>query len=500
MKINRIKNSKRNMVFGVIYRLVLTILPFINRTVLIYVLGVEYLGLNSLFASVLNILNLAELGFGSAVVYSMYKPIANNDTNMVCALLNFYKKVYRTIGIIVLIAGGISTIFIEKLVAGDVPADINLKIIFLIQLLNVVVSYFFMAYKSSILSAFQREDLVSKVATAVMLCQYLFQFALVFVFKNYYIYLCVLPICTILCNIIKAGIVKKHYPQYVAKGVLDTETVNVVKTKVKALFLHKVGGVVANSLDNIVISSFLGLVAVAVYNNYWYVFSSVCYFIAIFHSSVQAGLGNSIATESADSNYDRFIKLNFVNAWIVGWCSCCMLCLYQPFMELWVGKDLMYPFYIVIAFVVYFYINMARRTVVTFKEAAGLWEEDRFKPIISALVNIVLNLVLIRFIGILGVILSTVVSFVFVEIPWETYVLFKKYFKTSVREYLFEQIRYGISFAVICSVLYYICDLFVSSVINEFFIRGLFCLVLPNVFFGIVNRKKISMVLSYLRR
>lgn len=500
MKINRIKNSKRNMVFGVIYRLVLTILPFINRTVLIYVLGVEYLGLNSLFAAVLNILNLAELGFGSAIVYSMYKPIADNDTNAVCALLNFYKKVYRTIGISVLIAGGIATIFIEKLVAGDVPVDINIKIIFLIQLLNVVVSYFFMAYKASILSAFQREDLVSKVATAVMLCQYLVQFALVFIFKNYYIYLCVLPICTVLCNIIKAGIVKKHYPQYVSKGELDAETVNVVKTKVKALFLHKIGGVVANSLDNIVISSFLGLVAVAVYNNYWYVYSSVCYFIAIFHSSVQAGLGNSIATEGVESNYDRFKKLNFVNAWIVGWCSCCMLCLYQPFMELWVGKDLMYPVYIVIAFVVYFYINMVRRTVVTFKEAAGLWEEDRYKPIISAVVNIVLNIILIRFIGILGVILSTVVSFVFVEIPWETYVLFKKYFKTSVREYLFEQIRYCIAFATICAVLYYICDLFVLPVIYEFFIRGLLCLILPNVFFGIVNHKKIPMVLSYLRR
>ena len=126
MKYDRLKNSKRNMFFGIVYRICLTILPFINRTVLINVLGAEYLGLNSLFSSILNILNLAELGFGSAVVYSMYKPIADNDHSLICALLNFYKKIYRMIGIAIFIVGCIALVFIDKIIAGSVPFENNI--------------------------------------------------------------------------------------------------------------------------------------------------------------------------------------------------------------------------------------------------------------------------------------------------------------------------------------------------------------------------------------
>ena len=500
MRINRIKNSKRNLLFGVIYRIILTVLPFVNRTVLIRVLGVEYLGLNSLFASVLNILNLADLGFGAAIVFLMYKPIAENDTEQVCALLYFYKRVYQAIGIGILFAGIIISFFIDKLVTGDSPVNINLRVIFIIQLLNVVSSYFFMAYKSAVLSALQREDLISKVSAVVMVFQYVFQFTLVFWLRNYYIYLGVMPICTIICNVLKAGIVKVNCPQYIAKGKLQDKTIAVIKTKVNALLLHKIGGVVTNSLDNIVISSFMGLVAIALYNNYWYVYSSVCNLIAIFHLSVQAGLGNSIAMENQESNYKRFRKFNFVNAWIVGWYACCMLCLYQPFMELWVGKELMYPIYIVIAFVMYFYINMARRTVITFKEAAGLWEEDRFKPIISSVVNVVLNIILVQKIGILGVIISTIISFVFVEIPWETNVLFRKYFKISTFEYYKEQLVYGSLFCIIDALTYGVCTFVTGSLWLELIVRAIICIILPNIIWCCVYHRRIPMILFYLQR
>lgn len=500
MRIDRIKNSKRNMLFGVISRACYTILPFINRTVLIYVLGVEYLGLNSLFSSVLNILNLAELGFGSAIVYSMYKPIADNDDSKICALLSFYKKVYRIIGFGILVAGLLSLIFIDKLVKGDVPVDINIRLIFLIQLSNVVVSYFLWAYKTSLLSAFQREDLVSKISILTVCLQYGVQFAVLFLFRNYYIYLIILPLGTTLNNILKAIVTNKYYSQYKCQGSLDSETKSVIGEKVKALLLHKVGGVVANSLDNIVISAFMGLVAIAMYNNYWYIYSSVCYFIAIFHNSVLAGIGNSMAIESKENNLRKFNDLNFVNVWIVGWCSCCLMCLYQPFMELWVGKKLMYSLDVVILFVIYFYINMARRTVITFKEASGLWTEDRYKPIVSAVFNITLNIVLIQMIGIPGVVISTILSFIIIEIPWESSVLFKNYFEKGLSSYYLSQLLYGAFFAVIIIGTYMICSIFDSGLVFTLIIRGCICIVIPNVIVVLVFKEKVKKAIKYIKK
>lgn len=500
MKIDRITNSKRNMLFGIISRICYTVLPFINRTIIIYVLGVEYLGLNSLFSSVLNILNLAELGFGSAIVYSMYKPIAENDDNKICALLSYYKKIYRIIGLGILIAGIIALAFIDKLVKGDVPIDVNIRIIFLIQLLNVVISYFLWAYKTSLLSAFQREDLISKISIITICLQYVVQFVSLFVFRNYYIYLVILPIFTILNNILKAIVTNKYYSKYKCRGTLDYETKSIITEKVRALLLHKIGGVVANSLDNIVISAFMGLVAIAIYNNYWYIYSSVCYFIAIFHNSVLAGIGNSIAMESRENNYRKFNDLNFVNVWIVGWCSCCLMCLYQPFMELWVGKDLMYSLDVVILFVIYFYINMARRTVVTFKEASGLWTEDKYKPIVSAVFNIILNIILIQIIGIPGVVISTILSFLVIEIPWETSVLFKKYFKISVSSFIIAQLLYGLFFVVIIMVTYLICTSINIGLVGTLVFRGIVCLIIPNVAVLLVFKNKVKKSISYMKR
>lgn len=500
MRIDRIKNSKRNMLFGVLSRICFTVLPFINRTVLIYILGVEYLGLNSLFSSVLNILNLAELGFGSAIVYSMYKPIVDNDDDKICALLSYYKKVYRIIGTGIFIIGLITLLVIDKLIKEDVPSDINIQIIFLIQLSNVVISYFLMAYKTSLLSAFQREDLVSKISIITICMQYGIQFGVLFLFKNYYLYLIILPLCTTLNNVLKAVVTNKYYSKYKCRGSLDNESRKVIGEKVKALLLHKVGGVVANSLDNIVISMFMGLVAIAVYNNYWYIYSSVCYFIAIFHNSVLAGIGNSMAMESKENNLRKFNDLNFVNIWIVGWCSCCLMCLYQPFMELWVGKNLMYSIDVVILFVIYFYINMARRTVVTFKEASGLWTEDKYKPIVSAIVNIVLNIILIQIIGISGVIISTILSFLLVEIPWETSVLFKKYFNIGVSGYYKSHLFYAVFFSVIIFCTYMICSVINVGLISTLIIRILVCIILPNIIVLFVFKDKIQKSVNYIKR
>ena len=232
MKLNKTKNTIRNLICGIINKLAITIIPFIIRTVIIKKLGSEYLGLSSLFTSILQILNLTELGFSSAIVYSMYKPIANNDKTTVCALLKLYKKIYSFIGIIILILGLMLLPFLNRLINGDVPNDINIYILYLIYLINTVLSYFLFAYKTSLLNAFQRNDIISNVNTVLHIIQSIAQLILLLVYKNYYLYVIIQPIITIFNNLICAIVVRKKYPEYKPEGKVNKEIKKDLRKKV----------------------------------------------------------------------------------------------------------------------------------------------------------------------------------------------------------------------------------------------------------------------------
>ena len=185
MELERTANAKRNMVFGFLNRFVSLAMPFINRTVFIYILGAEYLGLNSLFASILQMLSLAELGVGGVIVYHMYEPIARNDRGAICALLRLYRKIYRVIGSVILLVGLLLIPFLPQLIHGDVPDGVNLYLVYGLYLLNTVISYWFFIYKASIPNAFQRADLVSNIATLVQVAQAAAQIAAVYFLRSY---------------------------------------------------------------------------------------------------------------------------------------------------------------------------------------------------------------------------------------------------------------------------------------------------------------------------
>ena len=479
-----------------------TLFPFLNRTIILYIMGTQYLGLTSLFSSILSILSLADLGFGTAVVFSLYKPIAEDDYTTICEIMQFYKMIYRRIGTIILILGVIVSFFVEAIVSGESPTEINMQLLFLIQLMNVVISYWLFAYKTSLLSAYQREDIISKISMVIIIIQYLLQFIVLYTTKNYYLYIMITPLLTLVGNVIKSVIVDKMYPflnQQVERG-LSEEIKEELVLKVRALFTHKIGGIIANSLDNIVISSFLGLTVIAVYNNYWYVYSSLVGFLTIFYTSIQAGLGNSVVIETREENFIKFRKLIYLNNWMVGWCTTCLLCLYQPFIEIWTGKDNMLPMSSVILFCLYFYINMSRRIVVTFKDAAGIWEADQFKPIVSGLANLVMNIVLVNRIGLNGVILSTIFAFLFVEIPWEMNIIFTRFFKENILEYIWIQLKHFVFWILMSIGVYYLCMQISLKGILELFVKGITCMVIPNIIVLILWKDKISFIKKYVKK
>lgn len=482
-KIERTKNASRNIFFGVILKIYQILVPFLMRTAMIYLMGVQYLGLNSLFTSVLQVLNLAELGVGSAMVYSMYKPIAEDDNITICALMKLYRTYYRVIGLVIAVVGCALTPFIPYLIKSDVPAGINIYILYLLNLGATVLSYWLFAYKNSILQAHQRTDVVSKVTLVTSTIQYGLQLFVLWAFHNYYLYVIVMLATQALTNIVTAVCANKLYPQFKPKGDIPKEEVKQINQRIKDLFTAKLGTTIVNSADTIVISAFLGLTVLAIYQNYYYIMTSVVGFLMIIMSSCTAGIGNSLVTESMEKNYSDFRKLNLFITWIAGICVCCFLNIYQPFMILWAGEEYLLSFGCVILMCLYFYLYVTNHLMATYKDAAGMWHEDRFRPLCASMFNLALNLFLVRYIGIFAIILSTVLSYILVNMPWLIHNLFKVVFKRNKNDF----VRYYLKniVVIICAAIItcMMCIWLPEKGIFTIILRLIISVSVPNIVF-----------------
>lgn len=489
MQESRTENAKRNIFWGVIEKIVLMLLPFVVRTVMIKTIGAEFLGLNSLFSSILSVLSITELGFSSAIAFSMYKPIAENDNHLLCALLNTYKKIYQVVGVIILSAGLLLLPFLSHLISGNPPESINIYILYLIYLANTVIGYFLYSYKGVLFNAHQRSDVTSKRTTVINAGSIIFQLIVLLVFKNYYAYVVVIPLTTVVTNFSNAYLAKKMYPQILCRGNISKEMKGEIKKRVIGLLSYKIYGVIFSSVDTIVISSFLGLLPLAIYSNYYYIQTAITSFLTIITSSITAGIGNKMICCSKEENYSDFKKIVYVNGWIVSWCAVCFFCLYQHFITIWVGEEMLLPFETMILMVLYFFIPRVTTITFTYREAAGLWWEDRYRPLISAVVNLTLNLILVRHIGLNGVVISTLVCSILINIPWGSYILFKKYFKRTVKEYYFRIFFYTLVTAGVATVTYLLLSLLPGQGIGAFAVKCIACSVFPNIlFYGVYKR------------
>lgn len=492
MKLERTKNAGRNMVFGVALKLYQIVLPFIMRTALIHFMGVQYLGLSSLFTSVLQVLNLAELGVGSAMVYSMYKPIVDDDKDTICALMHLYRIYYRVIGLIIAVVGLALIPVIPNLVNGSIPDELNIYILYLLNLGTTVLSYWLFAYKNSLLNAFQRVDIISNVTMITSTLLYVLQFVVLYFIKDYYAYLIVALFVQIVKNISTAIVVGKMYPEYTPKGKLPSDKIKEINGRIKDLFTAKICTVIANNSDTIVVSAFLGLNMLAIYQNYYFIITSIIGFITVIYDACFAGIGNSLVTETQEKNYNDFQKMTFIILWIIGFCVTSLLCIYQPFMKVWVGEELMLSMSAVICFCVYFYITEINHLLSIYKDAAGLWHSDRFRPLATAVINLILNVLLIQRIGIFGVLLSTIASYLLVGMPWLFYNIFTsmfdfKYFKP----YLLQIMKYTGSIILVSAITYGVCSLVNIGDWPNLILRLVICTFIPNaLFMAIYHRSK----------
>lgn len=484
MQNSRTDNAKRNIVSGVINKFIMLFMPFASRTVLIWVLGAEYLGLGSLFSSILQVLSMAELGFSSAVVFSLYEPIAQKDRDTIRALLNYYRKMYRIVGMVILIGGTIVLPFLPRLIHDDVPPGINLYVLYTIYLLNTVVSYFAYAYKSSLIIADQRQDIINYINLIICVIQCILQIVVLLVFKNYYLFAAVLIIFSILNNIIVAAVTSKRYPEFYCEGELSVEARERITKQIKGLAIGKFAKTARNSFDSIVLSIFCGLIEVAIYSNYYYVFTAVIGFITIILTSISAGVGNSIAVESIEKNYSDFKRFHFYISWIGSWSTICLFCLYQPFMEIWVGKKLMASNSVMLLFCVYFYITQIGQMRAVYAGAAGLWWEFRWLEIGEMVANLLLNFLLGYYWGMRGILLATIITVLLFSVIGITNLTYRYYFMRKSTEYHRINTVYATVTIIVGLLTSFLCRMVHSE--NKYlhiFICGIICVVLPNMIF-----------------
>lgn len=487
---SRVNNATRNIIFGFLLNIYQIFVPFIIRTLMIYLLGMEYLGLNGLFSSVLSVLNLAELGVGVAMVYSMYRPIAVDDKVTLCALLKLYKIYYRVIGCVI---GGVGLClmpFIRYLIKGDVPADINIYILYLMHLLATVLSYWVFAYKRSLLEAYQRTDLIDKTSMVTTTVQYLFQLLVVLITRNYYAYVLVMLAGQVFQNIATAIVSTKKYPDIHPEGEIDEIEKQRINQRIKDIFTAKFGGIIYGSADTIVISTFLGLRSLAIYDNYMYIMNSIAGFISIVFTSVTASVGNSLVLESKEKNYEDFKTFHFIIFWICGICAACFLCLYEPFMHIWAGEENSMGIIYVIFLVLYFYFTQFNDLLHLYKNASGIWDADKYRPLITSIVNLVLNIILVKPLGLMGIIVSTWLSIAIVGMPWLISNIFNHVFiDFSLKDYLKKMLIYFVTVVCSCAICFSICSLFKFNDFVKVAASLIVCLICTNVIYIVLFKK-----------
>lgn len=494
MILDRTKNTVRGISTGIVNKATTLFLPFVVRTVLIQKVGIEYAGLSGLFASILQVLNLAELGFSDAVVHSMYQPVAEDDEEMLCALLGFYRRIYFVIGLIIFTVGLLLIPFLTRLIHGSYPADVNLYVLYLIYLLNTSISYLFFGYKNSILNAFQRRDKINNISTVTNVFLNVMQLILLITTKNYYLYVIVLPLSTLLNNLLISYEVKRSFPQYVGRGIVPEKIKQDMKKKVSGLLIQKLCATTRNTFDSIFISAFLGLTISAIYSNYYELMHALNSFMAIITTSMLGGVGNGIQMESKEVNYANMRRFNFMYMWISGWFTAALVCLYQPFMELWMGRAYMFDFKAVLLLCLYFYVLKMGDIRAIYYEAAGLWWEGRWRAAIEAVLNLVLNLFLVQRFGVYGIIWATLISLFSINFLYGSQFVFRYYFgMEKLKEYY---VLHGLYFliAVLCAVSTYGCCLCVERLrIDQpfvvFLIKAAVCAAVPNLVLWAVYRK-----------
>lgn len=480
---SRTKNATKNALIGIITQLIIVLLEFIGRTIFIKVLGSEYLGVNGLFTNILTILSFAELGIGNAIIFSLYKEVANDNKKKINSLLLLYKKTYKTIGITVLIVGIIIMPVLPYIINGELTIDENLYLIYSLFLINTTISYF-CSYKKSVLSAYQQEyyNTLSKLISEIIKVG--LQTLLLFTIKNFILYLIVQILCTFINNIIATVIANKKY-SFIKKVAepLDTKEKKQIFNNVKSLVLYKFGSIILNGTDNIIISSMINIVNVGLLANYNLLVNTINGLIGSALNGIVSSVGNLNTSNDYSKQENIFYQLFLMCTWIYGFCAISFFVLSESFIKIWIGHEYILPTLVVLAISLHIYINGVQFVGYTYRTTAGLFNKGKFCPIIAAILNIILSIILCKIIGLAGVLFATSISRLLTTTWYDIYMAYKFIFNKNPIPFYIKYLRNILIVLIVGLINYYLISLIFMEGIVGLIVKSIVSIIVINILF-----------------
>lgn len=501
----RLKRSANNYIAGLINRLVSVLLSFVIRTVFLTYLSKDYLSVNGLYSGILTMLSFAELGFGVAMTYSMYKPLADKDYHKLRQLMRLYRKVYFIIGAVIL-ALGLALIPFMDLIIKNKPDIKGLTFYYIIFLLNTVCSYWFFAYRTSILNADQRSSVISHYQSIFNIIKTVLQIIGLILFRNYTLYLFIQIGCTIGQNIALSIKASKEYPVFRSEpeDELPIEEKKKIFSDTRALMLRKISFSILHSSDTIIISSMVGVQWVGLLSNYALIEDAVTGVLTQLTRAITASLGNFFAKEDSEQGYKLFQRVEFMNFWLYSFCSVAMLTLLNPFIHLWLGDEFLLTFAIVVALVVRFFTAGYTNTMSTFRTTLGLFVQGKYIPVITAAANIALSVLMSMNWGVAGVLFATSLTRLFMDMWYTPMIIFKQGFKKDVSKFFIDYLLKLLILAAVAAGMLLLSRLILGDqvTIPRFALLTALTAILPNACFILVfhRRDEFRELLSLVKR
>ena len=492
MENSRLKNSALNFASGFLGRVLTILLNFVVRTIFIYCLNEAYLSVNGLYSNILTVLSLAELGFGSAMVFRMYAPVAAKDYQKTAALLHFYKKIYAVIGAVIFGLGLCVIPFMDYIIK-DKPDVSGLTLYYILFLINTTISYWFASYKASVLYADQKEYIKTNVQNAMSILQSALQIVLLLIFRKYLLYLLVQLGCNIILNLYVAHLVDKRYPQIreYRDARLTSDERGQIKKDAEALVLSRFGHVALNGTDNIIISAVVGVLWVGRLSNYTLICDSVTSVLCQITAAITGSLGNFFATEDKHAGYVLFKKVEFLNFWLYGFSFIALATLLDPFVQIWAGGRFVLGLPISIAIAINFFVAGYMNTLWVFRSTLGLFKQGKFRPILVAILNIVLSIVLGKLWGVFGVLFATFLSRAAISLWYDPLILHRYGFEVSCKPFFARYFRRVLLLTAVLIAMLTIRHVVLSSAttVLRFAIMTMVTAIVPNAIFWLAYHR-----------
>lgn len=487
---SRTSNVLKNSFARLLQRLSSILVQFVLRTIFIYVLGKEYTGVSGLFTDILNVLSLMEAGLDTSMVYALYKPLAEKNEKRIEALLDFYKKAFTIIGIVVLVLGFSLTPFLGIIVK-DVPnIREDIRFIFAFYIITSASSYFFV-YRTVLLNADQKSRIISKWRTIVLVAECLLEVVFLFVFRAFTAYLVIHLIATLMNNLIISRITTRIYPQYFKRGSserLTKEESRKILADILCLTAYNFSGVVINSTDSIFISAFIGAIEVAIIGNFTLIINSIRTVVSQIVEVTKPSIGNLAATSGRNHQEIVFEKMNFISFYVATFCCACFFTLLNPFVgDVWFDASYKVAPIVVGILTLNFYVAVMVFPVESFRTANGLFVQGWMRPIIMAILNIILDFFMGRRWGVVGIFLATTISRFATQVWFDPYLVYKMVFKKKPWKFLGDYLLKLFIAALICLLTGWVAEnCAAGSTMTSFIIKMVISVTLPNLLLGII--------------